>query len=457
MPADRLPPQNIEAEQSVLGSLLIDPDAIIKVGSFLKPEDFYRETHQMIFAAILTLHDRRQPTDLVTVSDELERQEQLEIVGGAAYLTSLINAVPTSVHAEHYGRIVERTGIMRRLIAAAGEIAALAYEEREQVDEVIDQAERILFEVSQRRVGKTLTPIREVIREYYQHIEYLVDHRDETLGVPSGFADLDRLLGGMQPSDLIIIAARPGVGKSSLAVSIAINAAIKHHAIVALFTLEMSAEQVVQRMIAGQTGIDSQRLRLGRIEDTDWDKFVRVSGTLSDTGIFIDDTPSPSPMEVRTKARRLAAEYDLDLVIVDYLQLMQAGERRSENRVQEISYISRSLKALARELNVPVIALSQLSRAVEARQDKKPVLSDLRESGSIEQDADVVMFIYRDEIYDEDSARANIADIIVAKHRNGPTDTISLRFDPSLTKFTDLDQHSVDEGYFAEEDLGPLT
>ena len=435
--ADRLPPQNTEAEQSVLGSLLIDPDAIIKVGSFLKPEDFYRESHQIIYAAILDLHERRMPADFVTVVDALERQERLDLIGGPAYLTSLINMVPTSVHVEHYGHIVERTSVMRRLIEAAGRIAALAYEEREEVDEVIDEAEQILFDVSQRRISKSLVPISEIVRRYYDRIEFLVEHRDESLGVPSGFADLDRLLGGLQPSDLIIIASRPGVGKTSLAVSIAVNAALKNDAVVAMFTLEMSDEQLVQRMISAQTGIDSQRLRLGRIEDLEWEKFTHTSGVLSEAAIFIDDTPSPSPMEVRTKARRLAAEYDLDLIIIDYLQLMQSGDRRAQNRVQEISYISRSLKALARELKVPVIALSQLSRAVEARNDKRPVLSDLRESGSIEQDADIVMFIYREEVYEPDTDRANIADIIVSKHRNGPTDTISLRFDRHLTKFSD--------------------
>jgi len=455
MPADRLPPQNIEAEQSVLGSLLIDPDAIIKIGSFLRAEDFYREAHQIIYRAILALHERRLPADFVTVTDELVRQGQLDLVGGPAYLASLINLVPTSVHVEHYGRIVERTGLMRRLITAASEIAALAYEEREESDEIIDQAERILFDVSQRRLNKSLVPISDVVKTYYDHIEYLVEHRDETLGVPTGFLDLDRLLGGLQPSDLIIIAARPGVGKSSLATSIASNVALKSNGVVAIFTLEMSAEQLVQRMIASQTGIDSQRLRLGRIEDLEWEQFTRASGVLSEAAIFIDDSPSPSPMEIRTKSRRLAAEYDLDLIIIDYLQLMQAGDRRSENRVQEISYISRALKGLARELNVPVIALSQLSRAVEARQDKRPVLSDLRESGSIEQDADIVMFIYRDEMYDEDSDRANIADIIVAKHRNGPSDTVALRFEPKLTKFADLAMRPEDE-YQGDQDYVSL-
>jgi replicative DNA helicase len=455
MAADRLPPQNQDAEQSVLGSLLIDPDAIIKVASFLVPDDFYREAHQVIYASILGLHERRLPADLVTLVDDLERQEQLDFVGGASYLTSLINLVPTSVHVEHYGRIVERTALMRRLITAAGQIAALAYEDREEADEVIDEAERILFEVSQRRISKSLQPISEVLRRYYERVEFMVEHRDETLGVLTGFTDLDRLLGGLQPSDLIIIAARPGVGKTSLAITMAKNAALKYHAVVAMFTLEMSGEQLVQRMISSQTGIDSQRLRLGRIEDREWEQFTRVSSELSETTIFIDDTPSPSPMEIRTKARRLAAEFDLDLIIIDYLQLMQSGERRNENRVQEISYISRSLKALARELNVPVIALSQLSRAVESRQDRRPVLSDLRESGSIEQDADIVMFIYRDDLYNENSARDNIADIIVAKHRNGPTDTISLQFEPSLTRFGDLTmQEPVD--FYGGEDFVPL-
>jgi len=456
MSADRLPPQNIEAEQSVLGSLFIDPDAIIRVASFLEPTDFYREAHQAIYRAIVNLHDRHQPADFITVVDELERENRLDLIGGPAYLTSLIDMVPTSIHVEHYGHIVERTGFMRRLIAAAGEIAALAYEEREDVDQVIDQAEHILFEVSQRRISSALVPIREIIKSYYDRIEFLVEHPDESLGVPTGFADLDRLLGGLQPSDLIIIAARPGVGKTSLAVTIACNAALKHNSVVAMFTLEMAGEQLVQRMISAYTGINSQRLRLGRIEDIEWEHFARASGTLSKTSIFIDDTPSPTPMEIRTKTRRLAAEYDLDLVIVDYLQLMQSGSRRRENRVQEISYISRSLKAMARELKVPVIALSQLSRAVEARPNKRPQLSDLRESGSIEQDADIVIFIYRDEMYNEDTERPNIADIIVAKHRSGPTDTVWLRFEPALTKFTDLDLHSVEEEYFADQDFGPL-
>jgi replicative DNA helicase len=448
MSVDRLPPQNIEAEQSVLGSLLIDRDAIIRIAPYLQPEDFYREVHGEIYAAILDLHERREPADFVTLGDELERQGKLETIGGAAYLTSLINTVPTSIHVEHYAHIVERTAILRRLIEAAGKIAALAYEEAEEVDVVVDRAEQILFEVSQQRVTRGLTPIKRLLTEYYDRIEYLHQHQGEMVGLPTGFIDLDKLLGGLQRSDLIIMAGRPGMGKSSLGLTIAHNAALKHKIVVALFSLEMSAEQLVQRLIAGETSISSQRLRIGDIRDIEWDKFVKASGRLAETAIFIDDSASPTPTEIRTKCRRLAAEYGLDLVIVDYLQLMQSGAVRSENRVQEISYISRALKGLARELNVPVVAMSQLSRAVESRQDKRPILSDLRESGSIEQDADVVLFIYRDEMYDENSDRKNIADILVAKHRNGPTGQVSLRFVAEETRFTDLDTY--------HEDLGPV-
>lgn len=449
MTVERLQPQNIEAERSVLGSLLIDRDAVIKIAPFLQAEDFYLETHGRIYAAILDLHERREPPDFVTLCDELERRGQLEFVGGASYLTSLINSVPTSIHVEYYAHIVERTAILRRLIEAAGKIAALAYEEAEDVDVVVDRAEQILFDVSQRRLSRGLTPIKQILTEYYDRLEYLHQHQGEMVGLPTGFIDLDRLLGGLQRSDLIIVAGRPGMGKSSLGMSIAHNAALKYKAVIAFFSLEMSAEQLVQRLIAGETGISSQRLRAGDIRDIEWDKLAKAGGRLADTMIFIDDTPSPSPMEIRTKARRLAAEYGLDLVIVDYLQLMRGGVR-SENRVQEISYISRALKSLARELNVPVIAMSQLSRAVETRQDKRPILSDLRESGSIEQDADVVIFIHREEMYDKDTERKNIADILVSKHRNGPTGQVSLRFVSEETRFVDLATYHEDVMYSHE-------
>jgi len=445
MTVDRLPPQNMEAEQSVLGSLLIDRNAIVRIAPFLQAADFYRDAHGQIYTAILELHERREPADFVTLSDELERCGRLESIGGPAYLTSLINSVPTSIHVEHYAHIVERTAILRRLIEAAGKIAGLAYEEAEEVDVVVDRAEQILFDVSQRRVSRSLVPIKRLLTQYYDRIEYLQQHPGEMVGLPTGFIDLDKLLGGLQRSDLIIVAGRPGMGKSSLALTMAHNVALKHNAVVALFSLEMSGEQLVQRLIAGETGISSQRLRVGDIRDVEWDKFVQAAGTLAETTIFIDDTPSPSPVELRTKCRRLAAEYGLDLIIVDYMQLMRSGTR-GENRVQEVSRISRSLKGLGRELNVPVVAVSQLSRAIESRQDKRPVLSDLRESGSIEQDADVVMFIYRDEQYEPGTDRKSIVDILVAKHRNGPTGQVSLRFVPDQTKFVDLATYHGDLG-----------
>jgi replicative DNA helicase len=341
---------------------------------------------------------------------------------------------------------VERTAILRRLISAAGQIAAIAYEDTDDVDEVVDRAEQTLFAVSQRRIARDLVPIKHIIGQYYDRIDYLYQHRGELIGVPTGFPLLDRLLGGLQPSDLIIVAGRPSTGKTSFVLSVAQSAARKHSQRVALFSLEMSSEQVVQRLISAETGIDSQRLRQGDLKDHEWALFVEASGILSESPIFIDDTPSISALQMRTKARRLHAEHGLDLIIVDYLQLMR-GDTRAENRVQEISAICQALKALSRELNVPLIAVSQLSRAVEIRKDHKPLLSDLRESGSIEQDADVVMFIYREELYDEETEFKNIADIIVAKHRNGPTGTIPLFFKKELAQF-----HEVE---FVREELGP--
>jgi len=431
-------PHNLEAEEAVLGSLLIDPDAIFRVAPFLSPEDFYREKNGWIYRAILDLHERREPADFVTLCDELERRGQLEEVGGAAYITSLINAVPTAINVEYYAHIVERTALRRRLLKAAGEIASLAYEEAEDIEEVIDRAEQTLFSVSERRVARELVPIKQVLREYYDRIDYLYQHRGELIGVPTGFTKLDKLLGGLQRSDLVIIAARPGVGKTSLVLSIAQNAARKYGQRVALFSLEMSAEQVVQRMVSAETGIDSHRLRLGDLRDEEWPRFVQATGVLSEAPIFIDDTPAISALQLRTKARRLHAEHGLDLIIVDYLQLMR-GDYRAENRVQEISYLSRALKSLARELNIPVIACSQLSRAVEQRQDKRPILSDLRESGALEQDADVVIFIYRDEIYNPDTEYPNIAEVIVAKHRNGPTGRVPLFFKKELAQFLEVE------------------
>jgi replicative DNA helicase len=435
---ERLPPQSIEAEEAVLGAILIDPDAIIRVATVLRAEDFYREKNRWIYETALVLHERREPIDFLTVCDELDHREQLDSVGGPAFITSLINAVPTSVHAEYYANIVERTATRRRLIEAAGEIAALAYKEADDVGEVVDRAEQVLFGVSERRVARDLVPIKQVLSEYYDRIEYLTRHRGEMIGIPTGFHDLDKILGGMQRSDMLILAARPSVGKTSLALSIAHNAAKRYRQRVALFSLEMSSEQVVQRLISAETGINSQRLRRGEIAQDEWGRFMKATSDLAETHFFVDDTPSVSALELRTKARRLHADVGVDLIVVDYLQLMR-GDFRSENRVQEISSISRGLKALARELNVPLLALSQLSRGVEARSDKRPILSDLRESGALEQDADVVMFIYRDELYNENTERKNIADIIVAKHRNGPTGNVALYFKKELAQFLEAE------------------
>jgi len=440
---DKMVPHSVEAEQAVLGALLIDPDAIFKVNTFLHGDDFYVEKHRWIFEASGALHERREAVDFVTLCDELERQEHLSEIGGAAYITWLINATPTALNVEHYGRIVERTSTLRRLIGAAGEIAALAYEDTDNVDEVVDRAEQLLFGVSQRRIARDMLPIKDVISAYYDRVDYLYKHKDETIGVPTGFKNIDRLLGGLQKSDLLIVAARPGMGKTSLMLSIAQNAARKYHQRVAIFSLEMSSEQLVQRLISAETGIDSQRLRVGNLREEEWPTFIQATGALSETTVFIDDTPSISAMQVRTKARRLYAEYGLDLLIIDYLQLMQS-DRHIENRVQEISQLSRALKGLARELNIPVLVASQLSRAVEQRNDKHPMLSDLRESGSIEQDADVVMFIYRDDYYTPESDQPNIAEIMIAKHRNGPTGMVPLFFRKELAQFLEVEIYRED-------------
>ncbi len=382
---DKTIPHDVETEEALLGALLIDPEALFRVGHFLHATDFYVPKNGWVYQAILDLHERRQPIDFVTLRNELETRGQLDEVGGAAYIAQLISAVPTAIHVEAYGHIVEEAAVRRRLIGAASDIAQLAYQEDQEINEVMDRAEQALFAISQRRITRDLTPIQEVIRQYYDRIEYLYDHRDEPLGVPTGFIDLDHLLGGLQRSDLVIVAARPGVGKTSLCLSFARNAARlgKH---VAIFSLEMSDEQVVQRLISADTGIDAQRLRLGQLKPEEWPLFVQASGVLSELPIFIDDTPSISAMQLRTKARRLHAEHGLDLILVDYLQLMTT-DLRVENRVQEVSYISRMLKGLARELDLPLVAASQLSRAVEQRTDKRPVLSDLRESGCLTGDA----------------------------------------------------------------------
>ncbi|NUM44061.1 MAG: replicative DNA helicase [Anaerolineales bacterium] len=436
-PADKIVPQNIEAEEALLGALLIDPDTVVQVATVVQPEDFYVQRHGWIYDAIRHLHDQRQPVDFLTVSDELERRQQLQDVGGAAFLSSLINAVPSAVHGFQYAQIVQRTSTLRQLIGAAGQIARLAYEDTQNVEAVVDQSEQLIFSISERRLERDLQPIRSIMRGVMDELDLLHQRKGEVLGVPTGFQTLDKLLGGMQRSDLLIVAARPGMGKTSLALSMALSAAKKHAARVAIFSLEMSNEQLVQRLLSQEARIDSQRLRLGQIQDDEWGRVAEAAGVLSECPIFIDDSAAISPFELRTKARRLHAEHGVDLLIVDYMQLMHSGTR-NENRVQEISFISRSLKQLARELKVPLVALSQLSRQVENRADKRPQLADLRESGSIEQDADVVMFVFREEVYKEDTERKNIAEIIVSKHRHGPTGSVDLFFNKHFTHFDEL-------------------
>ncbi len=436
MSIDKLAPQAVDAEQSVLGSILIDADAILKVADFLHAPDFYRQQHSDIYESMLVLHGQREPIDLVTLADELARRERLEPIGGPAYLATLMNVVPTAVHVEHYARIVERKAVLRNLIAAAGRIAAVGYEEANDAEVAIDRAESILFEISQRRTIGGFESLATLLGQAYDRLEYLHEHRGQILGIPSGLSQLDTLLGGFQPSDLIILASRPSVGKTSLALNIAQHASVREAKKVAVFSLEMSKEQLSLRLLSAETGINPRPLQTGFMEETDWSKIATVMNDMAGAPMWIDDSPALSIMELRTKARRLEAEqHGLDLLIVDYLQLMQTNvQSREPNRVQEVSEISRGLKQLARELKVPVIALSQLSRGVEQRGSAEPRLSDLRESGSIEQDADVVIFLYRDGEQNPDS-EVELVKAKVAKHRNGPIGEVPLQFRKSTTRF----------------------
>ncbi|GAB4524162.1 MAG: replicative DNA helicase [Anaerolineales bacterium] len=436
-------PHSRESEEAVLGAVLINPEAYYDVAQFLRAEDFYIHRHQWIWEAFVRLQESHREIDLLTVSTELENTGHLDEIGGAAYLTALISNVPSSLNAESYGRKVEETAVRRRMLEAANKIAKLAYQSETGIDAVMTDAEKAIFGISERRLTRDVQPINQVLREYYDRVTLLAQRPDEIYGVPTGFIDLDRLLGGLQPSDLLIIAGRPGQGKTGFMLSIAKNAAQLHKKHVAIFSLEMSNEQLVQRMIAQETGIDSQRLRMGKLQDEEWTLFNQAVEVLGNTQIYLDDTPAITPMQLRTKCRRLHMEFGLDLIVVDYLQLMTSGGR-NENRVQEVSYISRYLKVLARELNVPVLAAAQLSRAVEQRADKRPMLSDLRESGSLEQDADIVMFIYRPDYYDKETVKQNVAEIIVAKHRNGPVGSVELVFRHKLAKFENAATREVD-------------
>lgn len=437
---DRVPPQSVEAEQAVLGAMLIEREAISKVAEILRQEDFYREAHRLIYNAAVDLFNKNDAVDLVTVTEFLRKDDKLEGAGGISYITSLANSVPTAANVLYHARIVEEKSLLRQLINAATNIAGLGYEASEEVGDILDSAEKMILDVSNRKVGQEFTPIKSIIFEAFDRIQGLYESKGGITGLSSGFKDLDRLTSGLQPSDLILIAARPSMGKTAFVLNIASHVAIREKKTVAFFSLEMSKEQLVQRMLCSEAPIDSQRLRVGDLEGKDWQKLVNAADRLSSAGIFIDDTPGITVLEMRAKARRLKIEHDLQLIIVDYLQLMQGSGRNkgSENRQQEISEISRSLKGLARELGVPVIALSQLSRSVESRQVKKPMLSDLRESGSLEQDADIVAFLYREDYYNPDTENKNITDVIIAKHRNGPVDTVQLFFHKQFTKFADL-------------------
>lgn len=441
---DRVPPQNVEAEQSVIGAMLIEREAISKVAEFLRPEDFYREAHRLIYTTILDLFNKNDAVDMVTVTENLRKGDKLESVGGISYITSLANSVPTAANVIYHARIVEEKSLLRLLINAATEIAGMGYEGSEDAAQIMDQAERKILEVSGRKMGRDFTPINTIVMDAFNKIELLYASKGGITGLPTGFKDLDRLTSGLQPSDLILIAARPSMGKTAFVLNIAQHIAIKEKKAVAFFSLEMSKEQLVQRMLCAEAPIDAQRLRIGELEENDWTKLVRASDRLSAAPIFIDDTAGITVLEMRSKARRLKIEHNLSLIIIDYLQLMQgsSGSGRSENRQQEISEISRSLKALARELHVPVIALSQLSRSVESRQVKKPMLSDLRESGSLEQDADIVAFLYREDYYEPETEKKNITEVIVAKHRNGPVDSVQLFFHKQWTKFVDLSRQT---------------
>lgn len=437
----KLPPQNIEAEQSVLGSVLLDKDAIIKIADLVRPEDFYRDDHRQIFEVMLKLLDKRMPIDVVTVSEELEKAGQFDSVGGATYLTELVNSVPSASHVAHYGEIVQQKATLRRLITAAGKMTEISYKEEGEVNSILDEAERSLFSISQKYLKQNFIPIKEILAESFERIDELHKNKGVLRGTPTGFRELDNLLSGLQDSDLIVIAARPSMGKTAMVTNIAAHASIKEKRSVGFFALEMSRDQLADRLVSLESGVDSWKLRTGNISDEDFPKIGYAYGTLAEASLYIDDSPGLTVMEIRSKCRRLQLEHGLDLVVVDYLQLIEGGRRGSDfNRVQEISEISRSLKNLARELNIPVIALSQLSRAVEARPDKRPLLSDLRESGSIEQDADVVIFLYRDEYYHKDSERKGITELLIRKHRNGPIGDIELVFIPEQTRFRTLER-----------------
>ncbi|OAT80863.1 replicative DNA helicase [Desulfotomaculum copahuensis] len=441
---NKTPPQNIDAEQSVLGALLLEPDAVPRVARFLRPDDFYLEAHRQIYEAILALDEAGQPVDLITVTTWLQDAGVLERTGGVTYVASLAGLEPSAANVEYHARIVEEKALLRHVIQVATRIASRGYEGGEDAEKLMDEAERMLFELAARRSASVFVTIRDILQEIFAYIEDRYRNQGKISGITSGFIDLDRLLCGFQPGDLVIVAGRPAMGKTSLGLSIAHQVALQYNQPVAVFSLEMSRSQLVQRVLCAEAMVDQQKVRSGHLSESDWARLAEAAGRLAPAPLYIDDAAMLSPRQLRAKARRLQAEKGLGLIVVDYLQLMQ-GARRVENRQQEIAEISRSLKGIAKDLHVPVLALAQLSRSVESRQDKRPIMSDLRESGSIEQDADVVMFIYRDEYYRPDTEKRGIAEIIVAKQRNGPTGLVELAFLKEYTRFMNLAREAPEE------------
>ena len=437
---DRVPPHNNEAEQSVIGAIFLEPQALITAAELLMPEDFYRMAHEKIFQTMIILSDKGQAIDVVTVTEELSAKKELEDVGGISYLMEIANSVPTAANIVHYARIVEEKALLRRLIRVATSIVEDGYAREDEVEALLAEAEKKMMEVSSRKNAGDFRHIKDVLVETYDSIELLHTQKGDVTGIPTGFRDLDKITAGFQRNDLIIVAARPSVGKTAFALNVAQNVATKTDENVAIFSLEMGAEQLVMRMLCAEGNIDAQVLRTGALEAEDWRKLTMAMGSLSNAGIFIDDSPGIRVNDIRSKCRRLQQEHGLGMIMIDYMQLIAgSGSKPGENRQQEVSEISRSLKSLARELKVPVIALSQLSRGVEQRQDKRPMMSDLRESGSIEQDADIVSFLYREDYYDKETENQNMIEIIIAKQRNGPTGTVTLAFAKEYNKFVNID------------------
>ena len=441
MDLGKVPPHDIDAEQAVIGSMLTDKDAVVDAIEVLKADDFYRQDNKTIYEAILSLYNRAEPIDIITVKSELTSLGKLEAVGGLEYIAVLPDKVPTTANVEKYIKIVEEKSILRRLIKASNELIDLGYAETEEVDVIIDQAEKKVFEISQGKNQKGYTPIKDILVESFAELEKLYNQKEPITGIPTGFADLDYKTAGLHNSDLVLVAARPAMGKSAFALNIATNAAVQAKVPTVIFNLEMSKSQLVSRILCSEAMVDSNKIRTGKMEEDDWVKLATALGPLSEAPIYIDDTPGITVTEIRAKCRKLKMEKNLGLIVIDYLQLIQGSGKRNSSREQEISEISRSLKILAKELDVPVIALSQLSRAAEQRADHRPMLSDLRESGAIEQDADIVMFLYRDDYYNPDSEKKNIAEVIMAKHRSGSTGTVELLWLGSYTKFVNIEKY----------------